>query len=175
MHESQSKLLNVFARFLVETFHLYQGLGCLFNSKVTPCLNPYFPFVTDSSSASRKRKYLKLSKTAIKNALNRAFLASGNQSEMFSFYPCPWPGERAFISRRLFVLLSEKKVSCGNIVPTDELACVLHSPLSCLSFSVVLFSILALSPCSPALSYSSLRSFSIIPAPQCRVRAALLL
>lgn len=42
-------------------------------------------------------------------------------------------------------------------------------------FHSCFFPALALSPCSPALSYASLLSFSIIPGPRCGVRAAALL
>lgn len=100
---------------MVETFHLYQGLGCLFNSKVTQCLNPYFPFVTDSSSASRKRKYLKLSQTAVKNALTGLFwhLEIGLKRLVFILVPGP---ESELSSVTDFLCSSQKKkVSCGNV------------------------------------------------------------
>lgn len=47
--------------------------------------------------------------------LCKALLASGNPSRTSTFYPCPWPREWAFISRWLFMFISQKKVSCGNV------------------------------------------------------------
>lgn len=173
MHESQSKLLNVFARFLVETFHLYQGLGCLFNSKVTPCLNPYFPFVTDSSSASRKRKYLKLSKTAIKNALTGLFwhLAISLKCLVFILVP----GPESELSSVADFLCSSQKKRCH----VETLFQPMNWPVS----YTPLYPVYPFQSCSfPFLHFLHallrlviLLSFSIIPAPQCRVRAALLL
>lgn len=100
----------------------------------------------------------------------------GNQSKTFRFYPCPWPREGAFISYRLFVLVSQKKVSCGNVsivLRSQELAYT--PPLSSLSLSVMLFHILV-SPSMLSFAYLFLLlSFSIIPSFQCKVRAELLL
>lgn len=115
-------------------------------------LSPFgcFFFFGDSSSGSRRRKYLKLSKTSIKKCCKRGFwhLEIGLKCSVFISIP----GQRASFhqSPTLSAPLRKKGVmwkhwllcwEAGN-VPANELACVLRSPLSCLSclsFSAVLF------------------------------------
>lgn len=156
----------------METFFLYEGIICLFNSKVMTPLPLFFflflpPQLPPVKKKEKKRKHSNCQRQLLQ-MLYRSILVSINRFKTSSFYPRPWPEERAFIIADFCVHLIQKKVS-GTTFATALKSRECSSPRigPSLTLAFILFILASrspvLSPCSPLLTYSSL--LCIIPAP----------